>query len=624
MIRETVFLSLFTLLNVGFSQINQTTFISFGNTKLDVSSIKEEVKSISPGLYHCNFLMKDGSVKSVVDPNAVGLDVPLVEVKARSISTGDVHSVMVLPDSSILQYFSTTAYDMFYPNRLKGIKEVCTSSVMSSALTQDSILYTWGKGNVLQRNGVYPVIYGVESAVLGKTYNAFIHRSQKVFVSGNSSSNIKSIPEFKNRPVKITSGDDHILVLDAKGKVYAWGNSQDGQCDLPGELKGAKRIYANGNVSAVLDSNNVLYLFGQGVFNKIDLAKTNVKAIGLGKNYLVISSQYNSKRFLKEKFSDVFPLAGKSKLGIARGKVSTFQYSPKDFFYTVSKNGFGQNKIVVKSSNSTFQGSQKSETSFEGVNNEVTIINDGVKFKAGSGTQRVIFKGSNNNVVIRSSGEAYGSNKDETVIVDLDKLNKRNGRGSNESIYYRKGSSSLRKKMENATSMSEFKSYGYKLNPYKNKRFSDEKLNKMLVEYRELQRGYWVDTLTGYSAIEDFPVKDGKYVLWGEEYEVNNELKIESVLDVQEYGGFTSGQYYLYKNDVETAIQKWRLGIGLFDYRSILALEQLYVEGKYVSKDLKESEKYKNKYKEFLVAEKEYLINRKKQLQRILREAQKL
>ncbi len=89
--------------------------------------------------------------------------------------------------------------------------------------------------------------------------------------------------------VKVSTGRSHVLALDTKGRVYAWGKNdycQLGQSDedrtrpgLVSHLKQIVQIYASENMSLAVDKMGQSFAWGQNKNNMLMMPDASLKVI---------------------------------------------------------------------------------------------------------------------------------------------------------------------------------------------------------------------------------------------------------------------------------------------------------------------------------------------------------
>lgn len=140
-----------------------------------------------------------------------------------------------------------------FANYIRGQK------VVDIAATKDCFAFLTDKGELLVQG----------SSVYGES---------DVFISDGE--NVKSIFPADEKVVEIEGGSRHLLALTDKNTAYAWGQNEDGQCDVNGEE--ADRIYAGAMQSYLVDDEGSIteksglkgYLFGtdgkgRGTFTRL-------------------------------------------------------------------------------------------------------------------------------------------------------------------------------------------------------------------------------------------------------------------------------------------------------------------------------------------------------------------
>jgi alpha-tubulin suppressor-like RCC1 family protein len=79
--------------------------LSFGSSKIDLSTIQEPIKDVSCGSYHCYFTTNKGELLGVKDEKALGLQLPEFQIPFSKITTGDIHSLVLTKEGNLAQFF---------------------------------------------------------------------------------------------------------------------------------------------------------------------------------------------------------------------------------------------------------------------------------------------------------------------------------------------------------------------------------------------------------------------------------------------------------------------------------------------------------------------------------------
>jgi len=95
--------------------------------------------------------------------------------------------------------------------------------------------------------------------------------------------------------VAISTAIDHSLALSSDGKLVAWGNNFDNQCDVPADLGPVTGLAAGAFFSVALKSDGTVAVWGDNQFSQsqVPVDATNVTAISAGRG---AQSRYNSTR----------------------------------------------------------------------------------------------------------------------------------------------------------------------------------------------------------------------------------------------------------------------------------------------------------------------------------------
>lgn len=128
----------------------------------------------------------------------------------------------------------------------------------------------------------------------------------------------KGMPDL----VKVAAGFDHVLALDDKGRVWAWGNARNGQTRIPAQVKSLepiKEVYAGYKFSIVVSESGKTEAWGntmnfdynnfhqyQGQIDRLALTTTVVSGLTRDGQVVYLGTQKNSYANPPEgKFTDI-------------------------------------------------------------------------------------------------------------------------------------------------------------------------------------------------------------------------------------------------------------------------------------------------------------------------------
>lgn len=95
----------------------------------------------------------------------------------------------------------------------------------------------------------------------GSTYTVILNNDGTVDSKGLTDTLAEGLAELKDI-IDIASGDNHIVAVDIKGRVYAFGDNKYGQCEVD-DYRKISKVYATKNGTILLGYNGDLYCRGE-------------------------------------------------------------------------------------------------------------------------------------------------------------------------------------------------------------------------------------------------------------------------------------------------------------------------------------------------------------------------
>lgn len=111
----------------------------------------------------------------------------------------------------------------------------------------------------------------------GPTFGVGVDKDGYVYEWGQLSKNLKKIPYDMGKIVDVAVGQDHVLAVNDKGKVFTWGFNRMGLNQIPSELQGKKirDIEAGFQTSIVVTADGKVVSWGNT--NAVDISSSKVK-----------------------------------------------------------------------------------------------------------------------------------------------------------------------------------------------------------------------------------------------------------------------------------------------------------------------------------------------------------
>ncbi|XP_022919836.1 serine/threonine-protein kinase Nek8 isoform X2 [Onthophagus taurus] len=195
----------------------------------------------------------------------------------------------------------------------KKIVSLSVSKTHFIAVASDHSVYTWGEDQFGQLGHgetpsyrKYPICidYFREKSILsctaGEAFSIFLDCNGLLYSCGdgkygclghgnwNSITKPKLIESLVSRNVKIVKcGTKHVVALDTKGALYAWGSSKDGQlgldnvkyCCIPTQVLltnvQIRNVFAGEDATILIAANGNILATGNNAYNKLGITKIN-------------------------------------------------------------------------------------------------------------------------------------------------------------------------------------------------------------------------------------------------------------------------------------------------------------------------------------------------------------
>ncbi|NDB96605.1 MAG: hypothetical protein EBZ78_10700 [Verrucomicrobia bacterium] len=174
------------------------------------------------------------------------------------------------------------------PCIISGVAEICSGADWYLALKKDAIAYYFDMTQDTAENVLSPhnISFKSSSAVaLAAGYNhamvlktdgtpsvwhpvtseswTKIGFNERIYPDGGASMGQTNIPSSAVNLVAIAAGKNHCLGLDREGKVVAWGDNSNGQCDVPmAAQSNIVKITAGGDLSMALTRDGRVVFWG--------------------------------------------------------------------------------------------------------------------------------------------------------------------------------------------------------------------------------------------------------------------------------------------------------------------------------------------------------------------------
>lgn len=124
---------------------------------------------------------------------------------------------------------------------------------------------------------------------VGPTFGAGIDKDGVVYEWGTMDELLKAMPPDMGKVTDISVGQDHVLALNSKGKLFTWGFDRFGLSQIPSELQNKKIRYigAGYQASVAVTDDGKIYKWGND--NTVDILPSN--ADGMDVKSVAMNSQ---------------------------------------------------------------------------------------------------------------------------------------------------------------------------------------------------------------------------------------------------------------------------------------------------------------------------------------------
>ena len=195
------------------------------------------------------------------------------------------------------------SYADFVSIELSGINRLSISDTNVYFIDGTTNVYEAYKTN--DEHVSYVADTNVVKVVAGNGFGAVLTSDGNVTILGTiSGSNLDSNPNKWSRIVDIAAGDDHLVALNDKGKVFAIGDNTNGQCDVV-DFKNIAKIFATEKGTIVQGKDGKLNYTGTLLGSSQLKNYESVIDIASSDNYLVIANADKSVACISRYGNDI-------------------------------------------------------------------------------------------------------------------------------------------------------------------------------------------------------------------------------------------------------------------------------------------------------------------------------
>lgn len=218
------------------------------------------VIAVSAGAYHMIALRADGHVIAWGAPGLVSRDlilaVPLDLTNAVAIAAGAEHCLALRADGRITTWGINRKGQLDVPVGLSNVVALAAGTAYSIALKQDGSMVDWGDAALYGNPLVRPELTNVTAIALGHTgTHGLALRADGTVVGWQGSCAAVdewSVPAGLSNVVAISAGPLQCYAVGLDGIVVAWGWNNNGQTQVPPDLRGVTRAVGGSSFAAAI------------------------------------------------------------------------------------------------------------------------------------------------------------------------------------------------------------------------------------------------------------------------------------------------------------------------------------------------------------------------------------
>lgn len=364
------------------------------NSEIATVNNKGIITGVKVGTTWVKTIEKETGKENVIIVRVIGEG----QKNAPEVAGGENFAAILKADGSIWSFGYNSdgqlGNDKLVPNNipsqtniLSTYKKVVTGKNFTMAIREDGTVWGWGDNT-----------YGV----LGQGNR----------VSAKKPIQVQGIENI----VDIAAGDNHVIAIDNVGKIYTWGLNSSGQLGngntktetMPEKINGVGNevisIAAAGNMTAIVDSSENVYVFGDNSSEQIakqDEYYTTPQLVNNIKNAVKVECMKNAivvlktdgsvqkiSKYAKEDNAQIEEIASENVVDISSTNLNTMLLDKDGNIYTYGDNSKGQAGIGNISDSVALQKITTLDKTYmalgAGYKNNYAIDTDGFAYSVGN------------------------------------------------------------------------------------------------------------------------------------------------------------------------------------------------------------------------------------------------
>jgi alpha-tubulin suppressor-like RCC1 family protein len=228
------------------------------------------VIAIAAGHGHNLALKGDGTLVAWGNNVYGSINVPAAATNIVAIAAAGWHCLAKRSDGKVFSWGRSDTGQTAVPFSLGGVQKLAAGLLHSLALKEDGTVVSWGWNN--QRQSIVPPALSWANA-LSANWTHFLALKPDGTVAEYATepdygTGLKPTPANATNGVAMAAGGSHNLLLQANGKVVAWGDNFFGQTNTPGSATNVAAVAAGDSYNLALKGDGTVVGWGNNQYGQ--------------------------------------------------------------------------------------------------------------------------------------------------------------------------------------------------------------------------------------------------------------------------------------------------------------------------------------------------------------------